>query len=205
MGSLVLVGWILISKYKLNFKGKNRNLPIFVFHVEMSKWNGISTDAINLAESQGKDAGLSSNPGAAGADGASEETKKKKKKSKGGKGDKEKPLLTVQGVLRLERSFVTAQHADAEVIMVRKDENEEAEPMRLVPGGGEHEHVSYKTGYDMGPANPLPTNEPESEMYEAMKKVDEKEEQFEALKKQSDIERKEREAKFRRENLIPED
>ena len=69
-----------------------------------------------------------------------------KKKSKGGKGDKEKPLLTVQGVLRLERSFVTAQHADAEVIMVRKDENEEAEPMRLVPGGGEHEHVSYKTG-----------------------------------------------------------
>lgn len=128
-----------------------------------------------------------------------------KKKSKGGKGDKEKPLLTVQGVLRLERSFVTAQHADAEVIMVKKDENEEAEPMRLVPGGGEHEHVSYKTGYDMGPANPLPTNEPESEMYEAMKKVDEKEEQFEALKKQSGIERKEREAKFRRENLIPED
>ena len=69
-----------------------------------------------------------------------------KKKSKGGKGDKEKPLLTVQGVLRLERSFVTAQHADAEVIMVKKDENEEAVPMRLVPGGGEHEHVSYKTG-----------------------------------------------------------
>ena len=42
-------------------------------------------------------------------------------------------------------------------------------------------------------------------MYEAMKKVDEKEERFEALKKQSEIERKEREAKFRRENLIPED
>ena len=60
-------------------------------------------------------------------------------------------------------------------------------------------------GYDIGPANPLPTNEPESEMYEAMKKVDEKEERFEALKKQSEIERKEREAKFRRENLIPED
>jgi len=65
----------------------------------MSKWNGISTDAINLAESQGRD--LSSNPTAAGADGAGEEAKKKKKKSKGGKGDKEKPLLTVQGVLRM--------------------------------------------------------------------------------------------------------
>ena len=69
-----------------------------------------------------------------------------KKKSKGGKGDKEKPLLTVQGVLRLERSFVTARHLDAEVIKVKKPGKEEAEEMRLVPGGGEHENVGYKTG-----------------------------------------------------------
>ena len=49
-------------------------------------------------------------------------------------------------ILRLQHSFVTAKHADAEVIKVQKPGKEEAEEMRLVPGGGEHENVNYKTG-----------------------------------------------------------
>ena len=38
------------------------------------------------------------------------------KKKKVNRADKEKPLLTIQGVLRLENSFQKAQHDDAEIL-----------------------------------------------------------------------------------------
>jgi len=47
---------------------------------------------------------------------------KVKRRGKGGKGEKEKPLLTVQGVLRLEKSFVPPLHEDAQTILVKKSE-----------------------------------------------------------------------------------
>ena len=83
---------------------------------------------------------------------------KAKKKKSGSKGDKEVPLLTVQGVLRLEKSFVTAMHEDADVIKVKPKETEEAKELRLVPGESEHDLVDYRIGYDVGPSNPFPTN-----------------------------------------------
>ena len=129
---------------------------------------------------------------------------KAKKKKSGSKGDKEVPLLTVQGVLRLEKSFVTAMHEDADVIKVKPKESEEAKELRLVPGESEHDLVDYRIGYDVGPSNPFPTNEPEKVIYEAQKKADAKIDAFEAMKEQSEQERKERELKFRQENLIPE-
>jgi hypothetical protein len=75
---------------------------------------------------------------------------KAKKRGKGGSKDKEKPLLTVQGVLRLEKSFVTAQHEDAETLMVRPSEAEEAKEVRLIPGSSEHDLVKYKVGFETG-------------------------------------------------------
>ena len=57
-----------------------------------------------------------------------------KKKNRGNKADKEKPLLTVQGILRLERCFVTAQHEDAEKMTIKPSDKEEAKEIRLVPG-----------------------------------------------------------------------
>merc|ERR1712083_149088 len=185
------------QKSKANFcLAKVKKFADFLFQlqVRMSKWNGICTSDINFAE------GKVPPPNLEGEEG----TKKKKKKSKGGKGDKEKPLLTVQGVLRLGHSFVTAKHADAEIIKVVKPGKTEAEEMRLVPGGGEHEHVSYKTGYDNQMQNPFPENQPEAEIYEAKKKIEMADDAFEELKKQSEMEKKEKESKWRKANLIPE-
>ena len=71
-------------------------------------------------------------------------------------------------------------------------------------GQSEHDVVKYKLGYDIGPSNPFPTNEPEKEFYDAQRAQEEKKEAFEELKKQSEAEKKEREVKFRKENLIPE-
>ena len=132
---------------------------------------------------------------------------KAKKKKSGSKGDKEKPLLTVQGVLRLERSFVSANHGDdIETIKVKPTEDsEDTKEIKLVPGNSEHENVKYKTGYEIGPGNPFPTNKPEEEIFTAQRKVEAKQEAFEALKKQSEEEKKERELKYRQENNIPED
>merc|ERR1712156_726884 len=70
--------------------------------------------------------------------------KNKSKKKGSGRGDKEKPLLTVQGILRLDKTFVTAQYADAEVIKVKLKEEEEAKEVKLIPGSSEHDNVKYK-------------------------------------------------------------
>ena len=76
--------------------------------------------------------------------------------------------------------------------------------MYFFAGQSEHDLVKYKLGYDIGPSNPFPTNEPEKEFYDAQRAQEEKKEAFEELKKQSEAEKKEREVKFRKENLIPE-
>ena len=60
--------------------------------------------------------------------------KNKSKKKGAGRGDKEKPLLTVQGILRLDKTFVSAQYADAEVIKVKLKEDEAAKEVKLIPG-----------------------------------------------------------------------
>lgn len=57
----------------------------------------------------------------------------KKKKPKVNRADKEKPLLTVQGVLRLENSFTKARHDDAEILRFRRDDEAEVEEMKLIP------------------------------------------------------------------------
>ena len=73
-----------------------------------------------------------------------------------------------------------------------------------ISGSSEHDNVKYAEGYDLGPANPFPTNEPEAEFFVAQRAIEAKEDAFDEMKKQSEVEKKEREAKFRRENLIPE-
>ncbi len=125
---------------------------------------------------------------------------KKRGKGGGGKDEKERPLLTVQGVLRLEKSFVTARHEDADVMKVKKSDAEKAEEIKLIPGHSEHDLVDYKAGYDIGPSNPFPTNEPEAKIFEEQRKAEARTEAFEELKKASEADKQ----KFRQENLIPE-
>ncbi len=123
---------------------------------------------------------------------------KAKRRGKGGnRTEKEKPLLTVQGVLRLDKCFVTAQHDDAPTVRLQRKEGEDAEDVKLVPGQSEHDMVQYKAGYDVGPSNPNPQNETESAILEAQRKVEARQEAFEEMKRQSEVERAEREARFR--------
>ena len=130
---------------------------------------------------------------------------KAKKRGKGGKGDKEKPLLTIQGVLRLEKSFVTEQHEGAETVKVQIPGEENPIDLKLIPGQSEHEKVAYKAGYDVGPSNPFPQNQPEKDLFEEKRKVDAVNENFKELKKQSEDERMKREQQFRKEGLLPEE
>ena len=129
---------------------------------------------------------------------------KSKKRGKGGnRNEKEKPLLTVQGVLKLDKSFITAQHEDAEVLTVQKDpEREAVETIKLIPGESEHDLVDYKAGYDVGPANPFPQNEPEKVIFEAQKAVDAKQEAFERLKVQVEAERQQKQQELQDQGLI---
>ena len=52
--------------------------------------------------------------------------------------------------------------------------------------------------------NPFPETQPEAEIYEARKKIEMVDDAFEELKRQSEIDKKEKEAKWKRDNLIPE-
>ena len=128
---------------------------------------------------------------------------KAKKRGRGAKGDKEKPLLTLQGVLKLEKSFVTEQHEGAETVKVQLPGTEEPVELKLIPGQSEHDLVAYKAGYHVGPSNPFPQNEPEKEIFEQQKKVDELNQGFEELKKTSEEERKRREEQFKRAGMLP--
>ena len=103
---------------------------------------------------------------------------------------------------RLERSFITAQHEGAQTMEVKKSEDAPKETIKLIPGQSEHDLVQYKAGYAMGPENPNPTNEVESELFAAESVVREREEQFRAMREAAEAERKEREQKFREEERI---
>ena len=59
------------------------------------------------------------------------------------------------------------------------------EEMKLIPAGGEHDNVSYKMGYDMGPENPQPTNEQEAAIYEEQQKAQKRKEDWEEMQAQS--------------------
>ena len=115
-----------------------------------------------------------------------------KKKSKVNRAEKEKPLLTVQGVLRLDKSFVPPRNEDAAELVVKKTDAAEPEVIRLVPGRSEHDLVDYKLGYEVGPANPFPTNEVEKVFFEERQKVEAVNEAFEELKRKSEEEKKAR-------------
>ncbi|CAB4053989.1 PRPF39 [Lepeophtheirus salmonis] len=123
-----------------------------------------------------------------------------KKRGKGGGGrsvEKEKPLLTVQGVLRLEKSFISPSHEDADYIEVPgADREKNKTKILLIPGCSEHELVDYKAGYDIGPENPFPTNEPEVRIFEERKAVEKSQEAFQKLKEQSEAEKKARNDAF---------
>ena len=73
--------------------------------------------------------------------------------------------------------------------------------MKLVPGQSEHEMVQYKAGYAMGPSNPHPENEAEAEILKDQRKVEETVEAFEELKRQSELEKKERQEMFKKKQL----
>ena len=121
---------------------------------------------------------------------------KTKHRGKGNRTEKEKPLLTVQGVLRLEKSFVTTQHEDAPTMTIQRSKEAGMEMVKLVPGQSEHDLVEYKAGYDIGPSNPNPQNEIESKIFEEHKKVEKRQEDFEEMKRRSEQERAEREERF---------
>ena len=128
---------------------------------------------------------------------------KAKKRGRGAKGDKEKPLLTLQGILKLDKSFVTEQHEGAETVKIQVAGKENPVEIKLVPGQSEHDLVAYKAGYAVGPSNPLPQNEPEKEIFEQKQKVDAVKQGFEDMKKKSEEERKQREEQFKKAGLLP--
>merc|ERR1712130_558410 len=110
---------------------------------------------------------------------------KAKKRRRTDRREKEKPLLAVQGLLRLEHCFIKSNNDDAEVMEVQV--GEEKKKITLAPdndmGKSEHDMVGYKAGYDTGPVNPLPQDEREEEIYQKRKKIDDANEYFEQRKK----------------------
>ena len=73
--------------------------------------------------------------------------------------------------MRLEKSFIGAQHEEAQEVTIKRNEKAEPETLKMVPGHSEHELVNYKLGYDVGPSNPNPQNEQEAAIFAAQKKV----------------------------------
>ena len=128
-----------------------------------------------------------------------------KKKSKVNRADKEKPLLTVQGVLRLDKSFVPPMNEDAAELVIKRNDDTDQEVVRLVPGRSEHDLVHYELGYEVGPANPFPTNEPEKIFFEERQKVEAINEAFEELKRKSEEEKKARMEKYKQEQGLKAD
>ncbi|XP_059091219.1 uncharacterized protein LOC131886822 [Tigriopus californicus] len=123
---------------------------------------------------------------------------KTKKRGRAGKGEKETPLLTVQGILRLDKTFVPPRHEDADTLLIQRQPDGPAECIRLIPGQSEHEMVEYKAGYDVGPSNPFPQNEAEQKLFQDRQKADQVQAAFADLQKQSWDEKQAREAQFQR-------
>ena len=74
-----------------------------------------------------------------------------------------KPYLdALQGLLRLDHCFVTPKNEEATVLEVDVGKDQKGKVV-MAPGDGqtrsEHDQVSYKSGYDTGPSNPLPQDE----------------------------------------------
>merc|ERR1712130_594069 len=121
---------------------------------------------------------------------------KAKKRRRTDRREKEKPLLAVQGLLRLEHCFIKSNNDDAEVMEVQV--GEEKKKITLAPdndmGKSEHDMVGYKAGYDTGPVNPLPQDEREEEIYQKRKKIDDANEYFEEMKKETEEKNEQRKA-----------
>ena len=118
-----------------------------------------------------------------------------KKRKRPDRREKEKPLLSVQGLLRLEHCFIKPNNEEAEVMEVQV--GDEKKTIVLAPEGtkkGEHDMVAYKSGYETGPINPLPQDEREEELYKKQKVIDDANEYFEEMKKETEEKREEREA-----------
>jgi len=120
---------------------------------------------------------------------------KAKKRKRGDRREKEKPLLAVQGLLRLDHCFVKPGNEEAEVLEVVA--GEEKKKIVLAPDDllkSEHDMVAYKAGYDTGPTNPLPQDEREEVIFAKQKVVTDAKEYFEEMKKETEEKREEREA-----------
>ena len=120
---------------------------------------------------------------------------KAKKRKRGDRREKEKPLLAVQGLLRLDHCFVKPNNEEAEVLEVVA--GEEKKKVVLAPDDllkSEHDMVAYKAGYDTGPTNPLPQDEREEVIFAKQKVVEDAKEYFEEMKKETEEKREEREA-----------
>ena len=120
---------------------------------------------------------------------------KAKKRKRGDRREKEKPLLAVQGLLRLDHCFVKPNNEEAEVLEVVA--GEEKKKIVLAPDDllkSEHDMVAYKAGYDTGPTNPLPQDEREEVIFAKQKVVTDAEEYFQEMKKETEEKREEREA-----------
>jgi len=120
---------------------------------------------------------------------------KAKKRKRGDRREKEKPLLAVQGLLRLDHCFIKPNNDEAEVLEVVA--GEETKKIVLAPDDllkSEHDMVAYKAGYDTGPTNPLPQDEREEVIFAKQKVVEDAKEYFEEMKKETEEKREEREA-----------
>ena len=65
----------------------------------------------------------------------------------------------------------------------------------------DHDAVTYRSGYSTGPANPLPQNEAEAEIFAKQKVVNDANEYFEEIKKDTEEKREEREAAWAEQEL----
>ena len=97
-----------------------------------------------------------------------------KKRKRPDRREKEKPLLAVQGLLKLEHCFVKPNNDEAETIEVQV--GDEKKKIVMAPSDpskkSEHDMVGYKSGYDTGPINPLPQDEREEELFKKQKVID---------------------------------
>ena len=131
---------------------------------------------------------------------------KAKKRKRGDRREKEKPLLAVQGLLRLDHCFVKPSNDEAEVLEVVA--GEEKKKIVLAPDDllkSEHDMVAYKAGYDTGPTNPLPQDEREEVIFAKQKVVDDAKDYFEEMKKETEEKREEREAAWAEAELSEKD
>jgi len=130
------------------------------------------------------------------------EPKAKKRRKGGDRRDKEKPLLAIQGLLKLEHCFTPPKNADAEVIEVQAGDKK----MKIVmapdhTNKSEHDTVAYKAGYDTGPVNPLPQDEREEKIFAEQKVYNDADDYFEEMKKETEEKRAEREAQWAEKEL----